>query len=294
MTFSHGEFSSDKETGPPERPETAISPEARAVLAHVYINMPWNYLDRFRGLVLDNGINIEIGFAAEILDKTPVAEIAGVVETFRSKGCRITVHGPFWDLCTGSIDPEIRKVSRSRLGQLFEVIERILPDRVVCHTGFDPRHHRSHREAWIQNSLAGWEPLVKAAERLQVPLLVENVWEEDPGLHVKLFETIDSPWFGFCLDTGHQNAFSKTPLNAWLDATARFLKEIHLHDNDGSFDFHLPIGDGNIDFDFLFAFLRQREVHPVLTLEPHKEEHLYRSLQRLAQMDSFRAMLERK
>jgi sugar phosphate isomerase/epimerase len=129
-------------------------------------------------------------------------------------------------------------------------------------------------------------------ERLKAPLLLENVWEEDPGLHLKLFERIDSPWFGFCLDIGHQNSFSKTPLEEWLDASARYLKEIHLHDNDGTFDYHLPVGEGNIDLDLLFGFLDANRINPVLTLEPHKEEHLYQSLRNLTKMDSFQNFIK--
>lgn len=268
----------------PENPPE-ISSGMRAVLGHVYLNMPWSYLPRHRDLILGYGVHVEIGFGAEDLSRIPVSEVVETLGVLREKGARISVHGPFWDLCPGSIDSEIREVSRLRLHSLFEVIERVLPAQVVCHTGFDPRHHRGHREVWIDNSLAIWAPLVEWAQRLKVPLLLENVWEEDPELHLKLFEKIDSPWFGFCLDVGHQNSFSKAPLGEWLAASARYLKELHLHDNDGSFDLHLPVGEGNIDFDLLFGFLDDNSIYPALTLEPHKEEHLYRSLRNLAEME---------
>jgi sugar phosphate isomerase/epimerase len=265
-----------------------------AVLGHVYLNMPWSYLPRHIDMILSNSINVEVGFGAEALAQTPVPDVVKTLGALRERGSRISVHGPFWDLCPGSIDPGIREVSRSRLRSLFKIIEQVLPDQVVCHTGFDPRHHRGMREVWIEHSLSEWSPLVEWAQRLKVPLLLENVWEENPELHVKLFEEIDSPWFGFCLDVGHQNSFSRAPLNEWLDASARYLKEIHLHDNDGSFDLHLPVGEGNIDFDLLFGFLEKNSIEPALTLEPHKVEHLYRSLHNLAEMKSFQGYLSRK
>ena len=264
----------------------------RTVLRHVYLNMPWNFLPRYRDLVLANAIHVEIGFGADDLANVPVSEVVESLETLRENGSGISVHGPFWDLCPGSVDPGIREVSRLRLRSLFELVERVLPAQVVCHTGFDPRHHRGHREVWIDNSLREWAPLAEWAQRLKVPLLLENVWEEDPDLHLRLFEKIDSPWVGFCLDVGHQNSFSRAPLGQWLDALAGYLREIHLHDNDGSYDYHLPVGEGNIDFDFLFGFLNGNMMYPALTLEPHKEEHLYRSLGSLADMESFRKHLE--
>ncbi len=284
-------FRSESEPGA-QNPEIPITTAMKSVLGRVHVNMPWNLLPRFKGLVLDNGIHVELGFGAEDLEKTSIEEIVSTVGLLRSAGCRITVHGPFWDLCPGSIDPRIREVSGSRLHRLFEILEHVRPVQVVCHTGFDPRHHRGHRGVWIENSLWVWGPLVERAEALGAPLVLENVWEEDPELHLELLDRLRSPWVGFCLDTGHQNAFSKASLSAWLEATSGYLKEIHIHDNDGSFDHHLPVGRGNIDFDLLFRFLEANGLRPVLTLEPHREEDLFRSLESLAQMESFRKLLE--
>ncbi len=264
-----------------------ISPAMRAVFGQVFINMPWHYIERYIDMVIENGINIEIGFGAEDLESSPADAVCAVIGRMREKGSRITVHGPFWDLCSGSIDPDIRKVTVSRLGSLFDLVEKIRPEQVVCHTGFDPRHHRGHRRVWIENGLSTWAPFVRRAEILRTPLVLENVWEEDPELLLELLEGIKSPWFGFCLDIGHQHSFSRTTLDKWLQATWPHLKEVHLHDNDGSFDTHLPVGSGTIDFDYLFNFLGEKKISPVLTMEPHTVEHLYETLAGLAAMASF-------
>jgi len=264
-----------------------ISPAMRAVLGQVFINMPWHYIEQYIDLIVENGINIEVGFGAEDLEKSSADDVCAVIGRMREKGSRITFHGPFWDLCSGSIDPAIRKVTASRLDRLFDLVEKIRPEQVVCHTGFDPRHHRGHRKVWIENSLSTWTRFVRRAEMLAIPLALENVWEEDPELHLELLEAIRSPWFGFCLDIGHQNSFSRTTLDKWLQPTWSRLKEVHLHDNDGSFDTHLPVGLGTIDFDFLFNFMGEKKISPVLTLEPHTLEHLYQTLTGLAAMNSF-------
>jgi sugar phosphate isomerase/epimerase len=264
-----------------------ISPAMRAVLGQVFINMPWRYIGRYIDLVLENGINIEIGFEAEDVESSSAGAVCAAIGRMREKGSRITFHGPFWDLSSGSIDPGIRGVSVSRLGSLFDLVDKTRPEQVVCHTGFDPRHHKGHRRAWIENSLSTWAPFVKRAEILRTPLALENVWEEDPELHLELLEGIKSPWLGFCLDVGHQHSFSRTTLDKWLHATWPYLKEVHLHDNDGSFDTHLPIGSGTIDFDYLFNFLGEKKISPVLTMEPHSVEHMSETLAGLAAMVSF-------
>jgi sugar phosphate isomerase/epimerase len=269
-----------------------IDLEMRNVLRHVFVNMPWNHRGNFMELVLENHLNIELGFSAADLESCSPGEVHDMVGRVRDRGGKITFHGPFWDLNLGSVDSAIREVVRSRFDRLFQLVETVLPERVVLHTGFDPRHHRGQRVEWMENALATLAPFVRRAEAVGVTLALENVFEDDPQLHVELLERIKSTRLGFCLDMGHQHSFSRTPLDQWLEATWPHLKEVHLHDNDSSFDAHLPVGAGTIDFDLLFGFLIARRVSPLLTVEPHKEEHLYETLSGLARLASFDHFLE--
>lgn len=250
----------------------------KELLGCVHVNMPWRMLPGYLDAILELGMNVELGFEAEALDRTSRREYQAAAERLRERGCRITMHGPFWDLAPGSLDPLVRQVSRFRLQRFFDLLEVFQPLQVVCHTGYDPVHHKGHREFWLDESVELFEPLTARAERLRIPLLLENVWEHDPKLHIDLFERIDSPWLGFCLDVGHQHSFSRTPLKEWLEALGGHLMEVHLHDNDGSHDDHLPVGAGTIDFALLFDFLHKSGKEPILTLEPHSDEHLSESL----------------
>jgi len=244
----------------------------------VHVNMPWKYLPDYLDVVLDFRINVEIGLEADQLDGIPRSSFRSVAEKLHQRGCGIILHGPFWDLCPGSTDPFIRQVSQFRYQQLFDLVEVFQPIQVVCHTGYDPNHHGEHHAFYLERSLAVWEPIVARAEISRIPLLFENVWEHGPDLHRELFARLHSPCCGFCLDLGHQHSFSKTPLREWVEALGEFLKEIHVHDNSGLGDEHLPVGQGTIDFESLFRLLRARAIRPVLTLEPHREEHLAESL----------------
>jgi len=247
-------------------------------LRQVHVNMPWKYLPDYLEMVLELRINVELGLEADQLDGVSRAEFRSVAEQLHQKGCRITLHGPFWDLCPGSSDSLIRQISQFRFHQLFDLVEIFHPAQVVCHTGFDPRHHGSDCTSYLERSLAVWEPMVGRAEASRVPLLLENVWEYGPELHCKLFAALRSPYFRFCLDVGHQHSFSKTPLLKWVEALGDLLAEIHVHDNCGSHDDHLPVGQGTIDFKSLFMLLRAKAINPLITLEPHREEHLAESL----------------
>jgi sugar phosphate isomerase/epimerase len=58
--------------------------------------------------------------------------------------------------------------------------------------------------------------------------------------------------------------------------------EMHLHDNHTHADEHLPLGEGNIDFPGIFAYLLEKHLNPIFTLEPHLAEHLEPSLKALS------------
>jgi len=248
------------------------------VLRRVHVNMPWKRMGQFFDLILDLRMNVEIGFGGEEMDRANREDLEAVAEALRNRGCGVTLHGPFWGIEPGCLDPQVRQVATRRIRQFVDLALIFQPIQLVCHTGFDPRHHVGHRDFWLEQSHAFWKAMVARAEAMNVPLLIENVWEEDPTFHLSLLEEIDSPYFGFCLDVGHQHSFSAASLIGWLDGLSGYLKEIHLHDNDGSFDHHWPIGEGNIDFKTLFELLESRGLSPLLTVEPHTEEDLIKTL----------------
>ena len=55
---------------------------------------------------------------------------------------------------------------------------------------------------------------------------------------------------GLCLDIGHAN-YSRTTIGQWFDQLGEWIRYLHLSDNLGGFDDHLPLGQGNIDWDLI-------------------------------------------
>ncbi|MCX7822402.1 MAG: sugar phosphate isomerase/epimerase [Syntrophobacterales bacterium] len=263
---------------------TEFSEIEQEILLVVHIGMPWKFILKYIDLLFHEGMAIEIGIGSEELDNASRREFISISEELRSRGVEYSVHGPFWDLCPGSVDPLIRNVSFIRFHQLMDVCELIHPCQVVCHTGFDPRHHREHVEEFIDRSMAFWESIAKRAEHIGTPVAIENVWEETPDIHWKILNRVGSPYLGFCLDVGHRNTFAKAPLEEWIEVLAPYLKEIHLHDNDGSEDTHFPPGTGTVDFSGLFKKLLECRVSPILTIEPHREDHFYESIRNLSKL----------
>lgn len=117
---------------------------------------------------------------------------------------------------------------------------------------------------------------MEAAERIGTQIAIENIFEDEPANLRLLMERMNTSGFGICFDTGHFNLFSKTPLEDWMAALNPFIIELHLHDNDGSRDQHLPMGEGNFDFKKFFRLLNNNAC--LHTIEAHSEEHALRSL----------------
>jgi sugar phosphate isomerase/epimerase len=94
----------------------------------------------------------------------------------------------------------------------------------------------------------------------------------------RLLEGVASPYIRFCFDTGHHNVFAVAPVATWIEALGPYLGQLHIHDNDGKKDRHLPPGEGNFPFTELFDMLSCRYLTPVVTLETHSVEHFRRAV----------------
>jgi sugar phosphate isomerase/epimerase len=259
---------------------TAKKVAMKELLERVQVNCPFTMLrDRYAENFLTRGLNPEIGIDAAALDRFSPAEFGEVAARLSERGLTITLHGPFVDMSAGSIDPQIRSVTRRRFEQLLEVVPLFAPKTVVCHAGYDWKRYAYLFDKWLENSLAMWGWLAQRLNGHGCRLMLENVYEGGPEELLPLFEHLTSQAVGFCLDTGHQAAFGQAPLGAWLDTLGRYLGQVHLHDNHGQRDDHLALGQGTIDFAFLFRRLKDlRDTPPVITLEPHTAEALDPSL----------------
>lgn len=233
----------------------------------------------YLGFVLENRINPEIGLDAEALDGVADSVFRQCAEALYENGVTVSFHAPFVDLASGSIDPEIRAVSFRRFKQVLHLVTMFRPKTVVCHTGYEVFRHGYMKAQWIENSLALWRWFSEELNSHGSRLVLENVFEKSPKDFLPLFETLAPLGVGFCLDVGHQSAFSRSSLEEWLTVLGPYLGQLHLHDNLGDFDSHMALGRGSIDFDMLFDYLRKEDKNrPLITLEPHVDGDLWPSL----------------
>ena len=233
------------------------------------------FLERFLALK----INPEIGLDAMALERFALSDFESVAARFHQAGQSITVHAPFWDLSAGSPDPAVIDLTRHRFKQMLKLIPVFKPKAVICHAGYDAKRYVSFRDAWIADSLQTWSWLADQLQEAGTQLMLENVYEHHPEDLLPLFEKLAAQKVGFCLDIGHQSAFGRAPLAAWLDQLGAFLGQIHMHDNDGKQDAHWALGRGNIPLSVIFDFLHTRQGRlPIITIEPHHKSDFWPNL----------------
>ncbi len=255
------------------------------ILKRVQVNMPFHLLyEKYLPMVVKERINPEIGFNNFDLDRYQIQDFVRVAEVLRDRGATITFHAPFMDLRPGALDPKIRKASIDRLSQVFDLVPFFQPTNVVCHPSFDERYYVSTEKLWLENSRDTWERFILLAEDLGTVISLENVYERTPEHLGRLLSALEGPNVCFCLDTGHFNVFSDRRLDAWMEELGPHLGQIHLHDNGAAADEHLPVGEGNFPFRDLFRMLRERGVDPIITLEPHTEENLWKTVTNIDEM----------
>lgn len=245
----------------------------------IQINIPYSMLLQRIDFVTGARFHPEIYFSGEDLDACDEIEAQQLAETLHQQGLVCTIHGPFMDLSPGGVDRRIRKVTLERLSRTVELSTLFKPKAIVFHPGYEKWKYDGNVGLWLESSLSTWKPLVQEAKHRNLTLAIENVFEETPDSLRKLLQEIDSPNFRFCFDTGHHHVFSKTPLSDWIETLGKHLIEVHLHDNHGEMDDHLPIGEGGFDFKELFSLFSRFGVNPIYTIEPHEEGHLWRSLE---------------
>jgi sugar phosphate isomerase/epimerase len=154
-------------------------------------------------------------------------------------------HGPFGDLNYGSYDPMIREVTRKRMALGFQTARKLEATHIIFHHGYVP--HTSPPKYWVPRFVESWKSFLEDKPE-NVVFHLENQLELSPDVMIESLDAISDPRVSACLDIGHAHCNSTTPVVDWVEKLGTRITHVHLHDNDGSDDQHLAIGEGSIPF----------------------------------------------
>jgi len=157
-----------------------------------------------------------------------------------------TFHGVFYDICLNSNDSKIRKISEDRVEKSIKLAKKLNCKGVVFHTNYIDfmAGSKIYKESYLKlNS----EFYIKMANKYDIDIYIENMFDQTPDMLFELVKRCNHEKINVCLDFAHAN-ISKTPIDVWFNKLKKYIKHIHLNDNDGLIDSHSEIGKGNIDF----------------------------------------------
>lgn len=221
--------------------------------------------DNAHELALQAGMGIEVAHfcTAWNLDNAFAQTDAAVQEAVRGIRRRI-LHGPFNELFPCAIDPKARALAADRFREALMLAERYGAGKVVFHGGYNPW---LYYPCWYtEQSILFWRDFLSSCPE-GITICLENVLEEEPEMMAEILRGVNDPRFRMCLDIGHVNAYSRVPLETWLETCSSYLSHFHIHNNSGDKDSHRNLTDGTIDME---AFLKRAEAlcpHATFTLE---------------------------
>ncbi len=244
----------------------------------VQVHIPFKKLASELDAIIEARINPEIYLDGDYLANADTLVLDEIRKRLDEYNLRVTMHGPYMGTSPGSPDEQRRISTVEVYRTALRAAAHLRPVNIVLHAGYNEDRYNGDIDWWLHQSMKTWGEVVKEAEDIGVTIAAENIFEKNPFPLRTLSETVGSPRFGICIDTGHLNIFSEIPLEEWFVSIAEHVKEVHIHDNNGSSDEHLPIGEGNIDFTTLFKALKENSPEALLTIEPHGDDAIRRGL----------------
>lgn len=184
-------------------------------------------------------------------------------EKMRSSN-RFALHAPFSEMFPCAIDPKVQEIAAERYRQVITVAQKYGIRKIIVHGGYNPKIY--YPIWYIEQSVHFWREF--AAEIPQdMVFCLENVFEEEPEMLAAIVRQVHDPRIQMCLDTGHVNAYSQTPVMDWLHHCKDLISHFHLHNNDGTRDTHSQLWEGTIPMKTLLEQIQLQCPRATVTLE---------------------------
>jgi sugar phosphate isomerase/epimerase len=250
-----------------------------------FVNLPLGYIARDRWYLdefIERRLCPELGLDAAVIAQADDAWHRDVASRLTAAGLACGMHLPFFDLQPGSTDDFILEATRRRLETVKKIAGFYEPRHMVAHGGHVHLYTENMYGPWLERSKETWRRFLQGWPG-HPRLFLENGYEKSPQPLADILKDISVLNAGICFDAGHWFSFSggcrTRDLTEWLAAYRPYIGHLHLHDNDGSSDAHLGLGQGSFPWDEFFSGLAKNSLHPGITLEPHTPEALEASLQ---------------
>ncbi len=183
----------------------------------------------------------------------------------------LIVHAPFYGLNGAAWNDGVRQETVRQYKEAIKLAKEIDSKIVVIHLGIRSAGFMDKTEALARNHQTLQE-CVGFAEDSNVLLALENVGNSPMRLFdtiqdmINIIKKISSSHLRATFDIGHAVIQKLNLYNSILEL-APYLEHVHIHDNFGINDEHLPLNNGTINFSPAFKALKKIKYNKTITME---------------------------
>ncbi len=192
----------------------------------------------------------------------------------------------------GHAIPYFRQKHVNNLADCIKIGARLNLSHITFHLGNVVGHTIMNyfRQQSLLNVVKSLKILVQMCKACNVTLAIENSAKMHRGSDLQLlgdnigelqtiFDLIESPWLGFCLDIGHANLNEGAA--EYIQQFGNRLKCVHFHDNYGFCDEHLEVGNGSVNWQEIIDMLAEINfrgpfISECYKLKPHNAVALFK------------------
>lgn len=229
-----------------------------------------------------------IELTAEYPKATPdqIAKIKNdIVNLLSSYNMDLITHAP-WFFHFAYPYKSVSKAFIKEFLRVLEITYLLNASKLTVHVepveGLPSLYYKALRWKMIRRFKENIAELVKNSKKYGVTVCLENLDDKSMTLNElqQLFEDIDELWF--TLDVGHayMNRNNMDYIDQIINRLKQKIKHIHVHDNMGKDDLHLPIGVGKINWKQFFKSISRIGYDNTLTLEIHSIDRDYIQISR--------------
>ncbi len=191
----------------------------------------------------------------------------------------MTVHAPFHEIFPGAPDRLVREAAIARLDAAFDLMAAFAPRSVVMHLNHENRRFGFVADDWFAHIVPAIEHYAGAPAGWERSSRPENVYEESPGRWCASWARSPTGMFPFVSTSVISNAFSETKHRGLACRDGAVLCASFICTTmTARANAHGPIGSGTVRFDLVAVFIGRMDVRPLITLEPHNEADIWRTL----------------
>jgi len=196
---------------------------------------------------------------------------SAIINSLKRHNLGLVCHLPAF-LSTADLAATIRQASLEEMLQSLELAAKLGAKKVVLHPSMVFGMGGFVLDSVKEYALAFVSTMVSEAQRLKITICLENMMPRNMlGVEPQFFEEIFSefPSLTLTLDTGHANMGDPDGrrLGELLSRFGDRLGHIHVSDNLGIHDDHLPVGSGTIHFPELIRNIKKSGYDETITLE---------------------------